>query len=71
MAPVYATADTAVADAGMNRVGEVDGGGAARQSNELTLGSEAEHLVLEKLELGVLEKLARAFTLGQHLDEMP
>ena len=47
----------AVADPGVDRVGEVDRRGAARQLHHLALGGEAEHLVLEHLELHVLEEV--------------
>ena len=42
---------------GMDGVGEVDRRGAARQGDQVALGREAEHLVLEHLELGVLEEI--------------
>ena len=50
-------ADAAVADLGMDGVGEVDRRGAARQGDQVALGREAEHLVGEHLELGVLEEV--------------
>src|SRR5690606_34956176 len=50
-------ADRGVADVGMDGIGEIDRGRAARQRNQLALRCEAEHLILEQLELGVLEKL--------------
>ena len=40
----------------------------ARQRDQLALGREAEHLVVEQLELGVLEKLLRIGALGEQLD---
>ena len=70
VAAIDAAADAAVADAGVNGIGEVDRRRAARQGDELALGREAEDLVLEQLELGVLEEFARAFAFRQHLDQM-
>ena len=46
-----------VADVGVERVGEVDGRGAARQRDQPAARGEAEHLVLEQLELGVFEEI--------------
>ena len=40
----------------MHGIGEIDRRGAARQRDQIALGGEAEHLILEHLELGVLEK---------------
>ena len=39
-----------------------------RQRDQLALRREAEHLVVEQLELGVLEELLRIGALGQQLD---
>src|SRR5262245_27037709 len=64
-------ADAGVADVGVHRIGEVDWIGAARERNQPALGREAEHLILEQLELGVLEKLFRIVAFEQHVDEMP
>ena len=50
-------ADAAVADAGVDGVGEVDRGGAARELHHLALRGEAEDLVGEHLELHVLEEV--------------
>ena len=52
-------ADAAVADLRMHGIGEVDRRGAARQGDQIALGREAEHLVLEHLQLGVLEEILR------------
>ena len=41
---------------------------AARQRDQLALGREAEDLVLEEFELGVLEELLRAVALCQQVD---
>ena len=54
---IDAAADAAIADIGMHGVGEVDHVGLARQRDELALGREAEHLIVEQLKLGVFEKL--------------
>ena len=64
-------ADGGVADVGVDGVGEVDRGRAARQRDQPALGGEAEDLVLEQLELGVLEELLRRVALGEHLDRAP
>ena len=61
-------ADRHVADVGVHRIGEVDRRGAARQRDQLALRREAEHLVVEQFELGVLEKLFRVGALGEQLD---
>ena len=63
-------ADAGVADVGVHRIGEVDGVGAARQRDQPALGREAEHLVLEQLELGVLEELFGVVAFEQHVDQM-
>ena len=47
------------------------GVGAARQRDQAALGREAEHLVLEQLELGVLEELLGIVAVEQHVDQMP
>ncbi len=52
----------------MNGIGEVDHVGLTRQRDQLALRREAEHLVVEQLELGVLEKLFRIGALGQDAD---
>jgi hypothetical protein len=49
-------ADAMVADRRVHRVGEVDRRCAARHFDQVALGREAEDLVLEHLELGVLEE---------------
>src|SRR5579871_2997400 len=60
--------DRHVADVGVHRIGKIDRRGAARQRDELTLRGEAEHLVMEQLELGVLEELFGIGAFGQQLD---
>src|SRR6202042_1034204 len=52
-------ADRGIADVGMDRVGEVDRRCATRQRDQPPLRSEAEHLVVKQLELGVLEEFFR------------
>ena len=61
-------ADRHVADIGVHRVGEIDGVRSARQRNQLAFRREAEHLVMEQLELGVLEELLRIGALGEQFD---
>ena len=68
---VDAAADGRVAHVGVDGIGEVDGVGAARQRYELALGGEAEHLVLEQLELGVFEELLGVVALGEHRHRAP
>ena len=46
------------------------GVGALRQGDELALGREAEDLVLEQLELGMLEEFLGTFAFREHLDEV-
>ena len=62
--------DRRIADVGMDRIGEIDRGCAARERNEPPLGGEAEHLVVKQLELGVLEELFRIVA-RQRLDRLP
>ena len=50
-------ADAAVADPGVDRVGEVEGGGAAGEFDHFALGGEAEHLVGIHLHPDVFEEL--------------
>ena len=54
--PVDLASDRRIADVGVHRIGEIDGGRPARQRDQASLRGEAEHLVMEELELGVLEK---------------
>ncbi len=61
-------ADRGVADVGVHRIGEVDRRGPARQRDQLALRREAEHLVVEQFELGVLEELLRIGAVRQQLD---
>src|SRR5215475_1895435 len=60
---------TGIADVGVHRVGKVDRRGATRQRNQPPFGREAEHLILEQLELGVFEKLLRVVALEQGIDQ--
>ena len=52
----------------MHGIGEVDHIGLTRQRDQLALRGEAEHLVVEQLELGVLQKLFRIGAFGQDAD---
>ena len=61
-------ADGVVADVGMHRIGEIDRRRLARQRDQLALGRETEHLVLEQLQLGMFEKLLRVGAFGQQRD---
>ena len=60
-----------VADVGVDRIGEVDRRRAARQRDQPALRREAEDLVVEQLELGVLEELLRVVALGEEVDGAP
>ncbi len=71
VAAVDVGADRSVADVGVNRVGEIERRRAPRQRDEAALGREAEHLVLEQLELGVLEKLLRIGAFEKRLHQAP
>ena len=61
-------ADRHIADVGMHRIGEIDRRRAARQRDQLAFRREAEHLVVEQFELGVLQKFFRIGAFGQKLD---
>ena len=64
-------ADRGIADVGMHRIGEVDRRRLARQRDQFALGREAEHLVVEQFELGVLEEFLRIGAFRQQLDRPP
>ena len=63
-------ADAGVADLGMDGIGEVDRRRAARQRDQIALGREAEHLVLEHLELGVLEEFLRVGRVLEDVEQL-
>ncbi len=69
-AAVDLRADAAIADLGMDGIGEIDRTGAARQRDEIAFGREAEHLVLEHLELGVLEEFFRTGGMLQDIQQL-
>ncbi len=56
-AAIDARPDASIADLGMDGVGEIDRGGAARQLDQLAFGGEAENLILVEFKLGVFEEL--------------
>ncbi len=60
MAAIDLGADAGVSDLGVHGIGEIHRRGAARQRDQIALRREAEHLILEHLELGVLEELLGA-----------
>ena len=66
--PLILAADRVIADVGVHRVGEVDRRRLARQRDQLALRGEAEHLVVEQLELGVLEEFLRVGAFGEQRD---
>ena len=61
VSPVHLRADGGVADIGVDEIGEVDRGGAARQRDQIALGREAEHLILIQAQFGVFVKFLGAF----------
>ena len=63
--------DAGVADVGMHGIGKVDRRGIARQSDQPPLRREAEHLILEQLELGVLEEFLGIVALEQGVHQAP
>ena len=69
--PVHLRADAGVADVGMDGIGEIDRRRPARQRDQPALRREAENLVLEELELGVLEEFFRRVAMGDLLDRLP
>ena len=71
VAAIDAATDAAVADVGVNGIGEVDGVGALGKRDEVALGGEAEDLVGEQLELGVLEELPGIVAFREDVDEAP
>ena len=60
-----------VADVGVHGVGEVQRRRPSRQGDETAFGREAEDLIVEQLELGVLQELLRVFRLKQRADHGP
>ncbi len=64
-------ADAGVADIGVDGIGEIDRRRAARQRDQPALRREAEDLVLEQLELGVLEEVLRIVAFRQRFDRPP
>ena len=63
-------ADGGVADVGMDRIGEVERHGAARQADQPALGREDEHLVDEHFQLGVLDQVLGVAAVFEHLDQV-
>ena len=67
-AAIHLRADRRVADVGVDRIGEVDRRRPLRQRDQPALGREAEHLVVEQLELGVFEEVLGGIGVGQQRD---
>src|SRR5665213_3592799 len=65
--PVDLGADAGIADLAVHGIGEIDGGGTARQLDQIALRREAEDLILVHFELGVLEEFLR---IGRVLDDV-
>ena len=63
-------ADAAVADIGVDGIGEIDGVRAARQRDEAALRREAEHLIEEQLKLGVLQELLGIVAFEKIVDQL-
>ncbi len=70
MRPLILAPTQRVADLAVHRIGEIDRRGAARQGDQIALGREAEHLVLEHLELGVLEELLGPGRMLQDVEQL-
>ena len=70
MAAVDLGAHGGVAHVGVHEIGEVDGRRAPGERDQHALGREAEHLVLEHLELGVLEELFRALRVFENFEQL-
>ena len=68
-APVDLGADAAVADLRVDRIGKVDRGRAARQSDQVALRRKGEDLVGEHLEPRVLEKFLRSRRVVEDLQQ--
>ena len=66
-AAVHLAAHRRIADVGMNRIGEIDRCRPPRQRDQPALRREAEDLVVEQLELGVLQELLGAVAFRQRL----
>ena len=64
-------ADRGIADVGVHRIGEIDRRRAARQRDQTPLRGEAEHLIVEQFELGMLQELFGRIALGEHFDGAP
>ena len=62
-------ADAAVADFGMDGIGEIHGRCAPGQVDKIAPGGKAEHLVLEHFQLGVLQKLLRFLGVLQNVQK--
>src|SRR5690606_20884143 len=61
----------AVADLGVHRVGEVDGGGALRQGDDVPAGGEDEDFLHRQVEAERLQELAGVLRLLLPVDELP
>ena len=70
MATIHTAAHTTITHIGMYRIGKVDGCGPFRQRDQIALGREAEHLIMEQFKLGMLQKLLRTIAFRKHFDEM-
>ena len=58
-------ADAGIADIGVDGIGEIDRGRALGQRDDAPLRCEAEDLIEEQFELGVLEEFFRVHTFGK------
>src|SRR5215207_7177331 len=68
-APADARARAGVADLGVDHEGEVDGGGAARELDDLAHRREGVHVLRVEVELEGFEEVARVLDLLRPLDE--
>src|SRR5262245_35799950 len=71
MAAVDLGADAGVADLGMHRIGEIDRSGATRQGDKIALRREAEHLILEHLELCMLKEFLGPRRVLEDVQQLP
>jgi len=61
-------ADRGIAHIGMNRIGEVNRRGAARQGDQTAIRRETEHLVMKELELCMFQEFLGRGTLRKESD---
>ncbi len=60
----------AMAEVGVDVIGEIDRCGAARQRDQVALGGEAEYLILIEVEAGMLEELLGGIAAFEQIDHL-